>query len=220
MNANEQTQEIFAHEASSVAAASVPIRWMRPSESDPDKLVSEAEGVENLDEVVADVPLVQGGAMRGSILHRLMEEILTGELADRGSEIAARAKDLLSQLSESPETSRVDPDELAATVLRTLALPDVSERRQQLVPELPAHSSPGPDVLLSGRADAVALNRGVAEVVFDWKSDTAPTNADRAAHRSQLRSYIGALRAKRGAVVYMTLGQVEWVEKLVPASDS
>jgi hypothetical protein len=66
--------------------------------------------------------------------------------------------------------------------------------------------------LLSGRADAIALNAGSPDIVFDWKSDVAPNDQDRAAYPAQLLDYVKAVGAKRGGVVYMSLGQINWVE--------
>jgi CRISPR-associated exonuclease Cas4 len=48
--------------------------------------------------------------------------------------------------------------------------------------------------------------------VFDWKSDVAPTDADRLAYKAQLLEYARATGATRGAVVYMSLGQAHWIE--------
>ena len=69
--------------------------------------------------------------------------------------------------------------ELAATVLRTLALPKIVDLRPRLVPELAVHASfagDGEKEMVSGIADAVALAPdGSVEVVVDWKNDVAPT---------------------------------------------
>jgi CRISPR-associated exonuclease Cas4 len=71
---------------------------------------------------------------------------------------------------------------------------------------------PAPDRLVSGRADAVRYQDARARVVFDWKSDVAPSDSLRAAYRSQVRHYARAVGAQRSAIVYMSLGQVDWVE--------
>jgi hypothetical protein len=61
---------------------------------------------------------------------------------------------------------------------------------------------------------------GQPHIVFDWKSDVDPDAASRADYANQLRQYVhvlGAdrdvLGADRGAVVYMTSGRVEWINK-------
>jgi CRISPR-associated exonuclease Cas4 len=48
--------------------------------------------------------------------------------------------------------------------------------------------------------------------VFDWKSDVAPTAADRQAYAGQLLQYVEAVGAPRGAVVYLTLRQLDWID--------
>ncbi|WP_247789385.1 hypothetical protein [Bradyrhizobium sp. 155] len=46
---------------------------------------------------------------------------------------------------------------------------------------------------------------------FDWKSDVAPKEAEFAAYRNQLGQYLRAVGARKGAIVYMTTGKVDWV---------
>ena len=65
--------------------------------------------------------------------------------------------------------------------------------------------------LLAGRADATAYEGAVPAVVLDWKSDVAPTTQDRAQYRGQLQEYMTAIGAGRGAVVYMSVGEIAWV---------
>jgi CRISPR-associated exonuclease Cas4 len=70
---------------------------------------------------------------------------------------------------------------------------------------------------VSGRADAVRYHEGRARIVFDWKSDLAPDAAARLAYARQLAIYVDVLHAERGAIVYMTSGQIQWVD---PARDA
>jgi CRISPR-associated exonuclease Cas4 len=65
--------------------------------------------------------------------------------------------------------------------------------------------------LVAGRADAVVYASSKPRIVFDWKSDVAPDAAARASYASQIAQYTHILGAERGAVVYMSLGQVQWV---------
>lgn len=65
--------------------------------------------------------------------------------------------------------------------------------------------------LVVGRADAVCYRAGTPQIVFDWKSDINPDAAARAAYANQLGQYVQVLGAERGALIYMTLGQVQWV---------
>jgi hypothetical protein len=60
--------------------------------------------------------------------------------------------------------------------------------------------------------DAIAVRDGRVSVVVDWKSDVAPSAEDIRAHAGQIRHYMAAVDAARGALVYMTSGTVQWVE--------
>jgi hypothetical protein len=82
------------------------------------------------------------------------------------------------------------------------------------VPEVPIYGRlPGADErLVSGRADAVRYRGGRPETVFDWKSDVAPEAGTRRAYAQQLAQYVHVLGAERGAIVYMSTGQIQWVE--------
>ena len=61
------------------------------------------------------------------------------------------------------------------------------------------------------RADAVAVEDGRVTVVLDWKSDVSPTAKERAGYVGQLAEYLVATDAPRGALVYMSLGEIVWV---------
>jgi len=67
--------------------------------------------------------------------------------------------------------------------------------------------------LLAGRADALAIREGRIEVAIDWKSDINPTLNVRAAYGGQLRDYLEATGAERGAIVFLTPSDVVWVER-------
>jgi CRISPR-associated exonuclease Cas4 len=70
------------------------------------------------------------------------------------------------------------------------------------------------DELIVGRADAIACADDGTKIVFDWKSDVAPTDADRTAYARQLGQYLHAVGAWRGAIVYMTSGHIDWVSSV------
>jgi PD-(D/E)XK nuclease superfamily len=59
----------------------------------------------------------------------------------------------------------------------------------------------GAGELISGRADAIARADNGDLVVFDWKTDVAPSERNRSAYRKQLRQYLRVLGAQCGAVV-------------------
>ncbi|TIW03833.1 MAG: hypothetical protein E5V74_08140 [Mesorhizobium sp.] len=54
-------------------------------------------------------------------------------------------------------------------------------------------------------------DQGVVAAI-DWKSDVNPTLAVRKAHAQQLRDYLSATHAARGAIVYVTSGEIAWVD--------
>jgi hypothetical protein len=142
-----------------------------------------------------------------------MEEFLTGELGEEEGTVTARAQDLLEQLASTQfgtEGERPDPAELAKTALRTLHLPEIAALRSILVPEIAVWSATEEE-LLAGRADAAGYEDGKASVVLDWKSDVQPSANERAQHLGQLKEYMAVMGANRGAVVYMSLGEIAWI---------
>src|ERR1700722_20627250 len=65
-------------------------------------------------------------------------------------------------------------------------------------------------ILMAGRADAVAFADGQPVVVFDWKSDVAPSAADRRTYAGQLLEYMEAVGAPpRGSVFYLPLRELD-----------
>jgi exodeoxyribonuclease-5 len=165
---------------------------------------------------IAGPAAVQGSTTRGLVIHKLLEEVLTGETPE--TVLVARAGELLDQLGVAPADVSSEgpvPSEIAATVERALACPDIAEIRDTLAPEVPVVTSSVEDTvetILTGVADAVATDgQGCPTVVVDWKSDVAANPKRREHYRSQLRDYLNALGAQRGLVVYVTEGSVERV---------
>jgi CRISPR-associated exonuclease Cas4 len=214
--ANGQSLEFFEAERSTLDESSQRIRWIRPSEGDPDVIQFETSLSIAWDQPMDTVAVTGGGSIRGTILHKLMEELLTGELEDSQEAAQRRAAVLVQQLVPVGPPPGIDAQELANTALRTFSLPELASERQELVPEVPVYGRIAEDGnrLLTGRADAVRYHDGRARIVFDWKSDVAPQPATRAAYAHQLSIYVDVLGAERGAVIYMTAGQIEWVDPL------
>ncbi len=154
-----------------------------------------------------------GSAIRGAVLHKLIEEILTGEIEEVAFVVEARAGALLAQLGPPEAGAPPDPAEMAATALRTLSLPGIAEHRGTMVPEMAIYGARDSGaILIAGRADAVAVAGGRPVAVFDWKSDVAPSAADRQTYAGQLLEYMEAVGAPRGAVVYLTLRELDWID--------
>jgi ATP-dependent exoDNAse (exonuclease V) beta subunit len=219
---NLQTRGAFEAEAESIARRTTRLAWLRPSDHDADRQpIVEVVAAEPGDAPETALP-VGAGRVRGLVLHKLLEEILTGEVAESPSALTSRAATLMTQLIAGDGVGLPDTDEVAATSLRALRLPGIAELRPTLVPELTLFGSTAEDGIetaLSGRADAIAFEEGEASAVVDWKSDIAPTAEDMRLHAGQLRHYLAAARARRGALVYMTPGTVRWVEAVADGSD-
>ena len=213
---NAQSAELFAAERATIDAAAVPLTWVRPSDHDPDRISAiEAIALEAGDAPEVDVP-VGAGRVRGLLLHKLMEEVLTGELAEEAGQFASRVRELLAELVLDPDDGGALPDagEIAATAWRTLQLPEVAALRTRLVPEWPIYglfADGGDPRALAGRIDAIAYEGDRAEVVIDWKSDVDPDETEMRLHAEQLEDYLRATGAARGALVYMTPGFIRWV---------
>lgn len=212
---NHQTVEVFAAERERVDASAPQIVWTNPSDHDPDRAIDTTDAfvIGEKDEGVATVE--GAGSLRGNVLHKLMEELLTGELSTQQDAILDRASVLLRQLvSLLPEADRrlPDPKELAATALRTIMLPALKPLIGVLVPEYALWAA-DQSTYLSGRADAVAFDGDRISCVIDWKSDISPSPAVHSEYARQLSDYLEATDAPMGAIVYMTPGQVVWIER-------
>lgn len=172
------------------------------------------------DELVEAIPLLDpyagigGGAERGTILHKLMEEILNGELDDGYNQIHARAAEISAQYAASVGRTIADlfPDELARTVGRTLEIPIVASMRSIIIPELVTAAvshDRGDETVEYGVIDAAAIEQtGLIRAVFDWKSDIRPSASATRGYAKQVGRYIEMNEVKIGYIVYMTTGEV------------
>ena len=215
---NSQTRTLFVDEAKQISDAAITIQWHRPSlheadapPSEPIPVFSDPESVEAAGPVIE----IAGSATRGTILHKLMEEVLTGETQSTTAELERRATELLAQLGGEPSAdpkSGISPKELAATVARTLALPEVAALRPLLTPELTVFGSESDgknETLVSGIADAVARDGNYRiKIIVDWKSDVEIDADKLAAYRTQLSDYRKQTGAERALLVLMTAGKV------------
>lgn len=220
---NTQTRASFAAEAEAIAAAQTRLSWLAPSrdENAAGIVLREEEpalwaGSTDYQPLEREASaLVQGGRERGLILHKLMEEVLTGETPEAEAALIERAEVLIRALGKSPV---VDPatglsaQELAACVARTLALPDIAALRPSLLAEFPVYSVQATDrveTATAGIADALTLTaEGNPEVVVDWKSDVTPAPGTIDHYRAQVRAYLDMTGAERGLIVLMTSGEV------------
>lgn len=204
-----QDADTFARQAAIVQAASPPLRWSNPSAHDADRaeILAPAVAAEPSGAFEYIEP-IGAGRTRGLVLHKLMEEFLTGELSPQG-DVAARAERLINELlAIAPaDGPLLAAGELAATALQTYRLPYVQRLLPVLVPELSIWSEIESGNLLAGRVDAIALGDGKVLEVLDWKSDR-DTSLHRDAYVQQLQRYLQVTSAPRGAIVYMTTGEI------------
>ena len=219
---NMQTREAFAAEAAAIAARGHRIVWRAPSRDEGDSgpvfreeartiLDTDGDGAPSQDAT----PAVQGGRERGLVLHKSIEEVLTGETGETVPDLVARAECLIRDMgyasSEDPAEG-LAPAELAGCVLRALALPEIAALRPRLLPEYPVYSSvevDGQEDASAGIVDAIAFGPdGEPEVVVDWKSDVDPAPEMLEHYRSQVRAYLDMTGAGRGLIVLMTSGTI------------
>lgn len=215
---NNQTRESFAAEAKAITDRQVRLTWLAPSrdENATGKVPQQVEAsiwTSSNDGPSAEFqPLVsvQGGRERGLILHKLMEEILTGETDDSRSTLVTRAEELIRATGKIPAVdpaAGLAPEELADCVARTLALPQIAALRPSLLAEFTVYAIRGEHTVLvatAGVADALTLNDGRPAVIIDWKSDVNPNPQSIEHYRSQVRTYLDVTGAERGLIVLMT----------------
>jgi exodeoxyribonuclease-5 len=222
---NRQDIATWQREAAAIAAAERRISWHQPSRHEGPLVQIEADdevfvGAESILEGVpasAEDMMIQGGRERGVVLHKLMEELLTGEISDELSALQARASELLGQLglqdAEDAATG-LSSHEMASAVQRTLQLPEIAHLRLRLLPEFRVYAASvvgQTTSLTAGIADAVAYEGGKIQTVVDWKSDVNPTSADVEMYRNQVRDYLTATGAVLGLIVFVTSGRIERV---------
>jgi exodeoxyribonuclease-5 len=229
---NSQDEWTWRSEAATIAATRRSILWRSPSRHEmPPGAATSPER----DEIFADAAAlserlppepdnaavagtIRGSRERGLVVHKLLEEVLTGETADHADALEIRARALLGQLgiteAARPEDGPHAP-ELAATTLRALAIPEIVECRSRLLPEMTVFSAQADDdrtIYVGGIADAVACQpTGAIDLVVDWKTDISPSGQQIELYRAQLGDYLVATGAPEGLLVFVTTGLLVWV---------
>ncbi|WP_010510282.1 PD-(D/E)XK nuclease family protein [Komagataeibacter europaeus] len=161
------------------------------------------------------VPEIRGSSERGTVLHKLLEEVLNHETSDTPDALQSRARALLAEAGcpvVSDPREGTEAGELARSVLRALNAPEVARLRGRMVPEYPLYmvreGQDGTDVI-TGIADAVVMAEdGRPDVIIDWKSDVNPSTATLAHYRAQVRAYMDMTGAQQGLIVMATSGTV------------
>ena len=220
---NKQTRETFAAEAAAIAERQHSIIWRAPSRDEDTALPVLREEMPTIhatdgDGAPADgtgAVTIQGGRERGIILHKLIEEVLTGETAETQPDLVARAEALIRALglpvTDDPAQG-LTPAELAGCAVRALSLPQVAAVRPGLVPEFPVYGSTATDIheeASAGIVDAIAFDTdGNPDVVIDWKSDVDPSLETLKHYRAQVRAYLDMTGADLGLIVAVTTGAI------------
>lgn len=214
---NDEDQAAFADATRRIREDRTPVAWVTPSRKDaefdaPDDAPAQDEAIVAAPPAVAAAtPAVKGSRLRGLVLHKLLEEVLNGETEETEAGLASRATELIAQLVD-PDGTVPDAAELAATVLRALALPAIATLRPNLWPETPVAASwmdAESETAILGIADALATDpTGAVTAVIDWKSDVQPSDETVRAYRGQIQAYLDATGASRGLLVFATSGAI------------
>ena len=215
---NAQDAEAWKREAATIAANQRYISWYQPSRhedqkepmEEPEAVFASADAaLETMPEETEEAH-IRGGRERGLILHKLMEEVLTGETAGDTGPLQARAAELVAQRGlKDEQNAAAGPAsaEMVASVVRTLQLPELTALWPRLVPEFRVYASAiegRAATLTAGIADAVAIDeKGHIDVVVDWKSDVNPGAKQIAMYREQVRDYLQSTAAQIGLIVFL-----------------
>ena len=105
---NVQDLPTWRREAATIAASERHIRWHQPSRHEEpvipadttDAVVVEARALQEQLPTTDTERAIGGGRERGLVLHKLVEEVLTGELTEDGAALKARAR--LARTPRSP----------------------------------------------------------------------------------------------------------------------
>ena len=216
---NAQTRDKFATEASNIAHLPKRLVWLAPSRDEnpvdtatlPEIIDTWMDG--EVDPAPTMKPAIQGSRERGLILHKLMEEIITGELKDATSSIRERALELIDLMGCGPASDPaygLSADEMAGCVVKALQIPEIAQLRPRLLAEIPIFQnsvSAAEETIAAGIVDAMVLNEhGLPHVIVDWKSDVDPEKGALDHYRAQMRSYLEMTGAPRGLIVLLSRG--------------
>jgi ATP-dependent exoDNAse (exonuclease V) beta subunit len=211
---NLQDEAAFNEEAKAVVASIPNITRLAPHLAEAGEVQTQVIVLPEFEGSLESSVPVQGSLVRGMVLHKLIEERLTGELVSQGDAVERRAAELIDELGANGPM-KPDPKELSESVSRALGVPAVAAILNKLRPEWPVaitDAVEGSETIIVGYADAVALeDDGSISTVVDWKSDVEPTPRVVSHYRGQLATYKSALNARRGLLVFLTSGIVETI---------
>lgn len=220
---NPQTHEDFVAETEAITSRQKRLSRRAPSRTeDATVSVLQEEDIsiwpdsgDNQSHEMESEVTIQGSSNRGLILHKLMEEVLTGEIDATVETLVKRADTLIRALGCKPVTDPakgLSAEEMGNCVIQTLMIPEVENLRKNLLAEFPVYATEtadGEEIAIAGIVDALTLtDEGNPAVVVDWKSDVAPDPKTLEHYRMQVTTYLGVTGAERGLIVLMTTGDV------------
>ena len=212
---NQQDDPTWEEECKIVGSLVEETVWYNPSQQHETRTgPSDTDRAETVEP--GHKPGFRGSPLRGTLLHKLMEERITGELGFVRKDIEERAVVLIRQSGiedHSDPAQGISSRELALTVEKTCQLEAVKAYWHQLIAEYPIYINrkleDNKHTLVSGIADAVAVDEdGHALCIIDWKSDIQPDSVRTQGYERQVRAYMQATGAASGLIVYMSTGQI------------
>ena len=223
---NYQDIERWQQEAEKISSNRMRIERINLSRHEGSKKPKEEEeeilsGIELIQEITPEMLAkepIQSGKQRENLLHKLMEEILTGEAKNDRKTLRTRAAKLIAQLGlEDKEfpSSGTSSVEIAATIARTLDIPQIASLLPKLTPEFQIYSCEKQDKqvkLTTGIADAVVLDStGRINTVIDWNADDDPDEKQVERYRQHIRDYLRAANAQKGLIVFLKTSRIETI---------
>ncbi|MCY4000996.1 MAG: UvrD-helicase domain-containing protein [Bacteroidetes bacterium] len=216
LEAQVQSHEEFMAESERIQQISNRLKWISPSRDEIPTVDVETTFLHEGDSLVDSInpSEIQGkGVIRGLVIHKLMEEVLTGETTS--DQLHPRAEHLIKQIHESMDIQTLipmDSEEICHRIQRTLELPQISPLLDSLIPECPVYNmmtDGSTKSVVAGIADAVSFSSdGIPELIIDWKSGQIESH-----HEQQIGAYMSATEIDRGLLVYIDLGQVKEVRR-------
>ena len=209
-----QSRDQFLRESNKLRQSSRQLTWVTPSKDEVPVTDLDTAFIDLGESTMleAELPPITGaGLVRGQVIHRLIEEILTGETTlDQATE---RAEILITQIQSYPKIEpqdSIDPVELSLRVDRALKLPQIHPIIDSLVPECPVYnfeSENGASSVVVGIADAISFSPdGKPQLIIDWKSGQVEAH-----HEEQIAAYMKATSINHGLLVYVDSAQVKEV---------
>ena len=209
-----QSRDQYKRESNKLKQSSNQLKWVTPSKDEVPVTDLETSFLDLGESILHEneLPPISGpGLVRGQVIHRLIEEILTGETPL--DQITERAEILTTQIQSYPEIELpdpIDPEEISLRVARTLQLPQIHPIMDSLVPECPVYNFVSENEMSSvviGIADAISFSPdGTPQLIIDWKSGQVEAH-----HEEQIAAYMRATGINHGLLVYVDSAQVKEV---------